>query len=379
MGAPFKPDIELELRLSRRLLDVYIRLGFVLALVVLCYWIFAPFIALMAWSVIMAVSLYPAHRSLSRRLGGRPGLAATLLVVVGLILIVAPVTVLLVELGDSVHLFVTKLSGANLHIPAPPPQVAEWPLIGKTVNTLWMKAHADLPSLLTTLQPKIGDLSLKALGSVAAIGGAVLLFLAAFVIAGIIMTFGQPAERNSLAIFDRVFAGRGARFATLSTATVRAVAQGVLGVALIQAIVMGLLLMFAGIPFAGVLAAIVLVLAIAQLPVALVSIPVIAWIWTKGDYSTGAAILHTLLLGLAGVVDNILKPLLLGRGVDAPMPVILLGALGGMASGGILGMFVGATLLALGHQIFMEWVANNPDAEPAAIDVQPVAAPGDGA
>jgi predicted PurR-regulated permease PerM len=361
-------NLELEVRLSRRLLDVYIRLGFVIALVVLCYRIFAPFIALMAWSIIMAVSLYPAHRSLSRRLGGRPGLSATLLVIFGLVLVVAPTTVLLVELGDSVHLFVTKLSSANRQGPPPSPQVADWPLIGKTVHTLWAKAHADLPALLMTLQPKLGDLSLKALGSVAAIGVAVLLFFAAFIIAGVIMTFGEPAKRNSAAIFDRVFAGRGERFAALSTATVRAVAQGVLGVALIQAIVMGLLLIFAGIPFAGVLAAIVLVLAIAQLPVALVSLPVIVWIWTKGDYGTAAAIMHTVLLGLAGVVDNILKPLLLGRGVDAPMPVILLGALGGMASGGILGMFVGATLLALGHQIFMEWVANNPDAEAASRD-----------
>lgn len=376
MDTPSRSTLDLEVRLSRRLLDVYIRLGFVIALVVLCYRIFAPFIALMAWSIIMAVSLYPAHRSLSRRLGGRPGLSATLLVVFGLVLVVAPTTVLLVELGDSVHLFVTKLSGANLQVPPPSPQVAEWPLIGKTVHTLWAKAHADLPSLLMTLQPKLGDLSLKALSGVAAIGVAVLLFLAAFVIAGVIMTFGEPAQRNSAAIFDRVFAGRGERFAALSTATVRAVAQGVLGVALIQAIVMGLLLMFAGIPFAGVLAAIVLVLAIAQLPVALVSLPVIAWIWTKGDYGTGAAILHSVLLGLAGVVDNILKPLLLGRGVDAPMPVILLGALGGMASGGILGMFVGATLLALGHQIFMEWVANNPDAEATGVEpVEPAANP----
>jgi predicted PurR-regulated permease PerM len=365
MNEPSKSTLELEVRLSRRLLDVYIRLGFVIALVVLCYRIFAPFIALMAWSIIMAVSLYPAHRALSQRLGGRAGLSATLLVIIGLVLVVAPTTVLLVELGDSVHLFVTKLSGAKLEVPAPSAQVADWPLIGKTVHTLWEKAHADLPALLMTLQPKLGDLSLKALGSVAAIGVAVLLFLAAFIIAGVIMTFGEPARRNSAAIFDRVFAGRGERFAALSTATVRAVAQGVLGVALIQAIVMGLLLMFASIPFAGVLAAIVLILAIAQLPVALVSLPVIAWIWMKGDYSTAAAIMHTVLLGLAGVVDNILKPLLLGRGVDAPMPVILLGALGGMASGGILGMFVGATLLALGHQIFMEWVANNPDGGPA--------------
>ena len=142
-------------------------------------------------------------------------------------------------------------------------------------------------------------------------------------------------------------------------------AQGVLGVAFIQAIVVGLVMLIAGVPFAGVLAVIVLVLGIAQVPALLVTLPVIAYIWTSGDYGTAPAVIYTVLLLVAGMLDNVLKPLLLGRGVDAPMPVILLGALGGMASAGILGMFVGATLLALGYQIFMGWVATNPDA-PAA-------------
>ena len=109
-------------------------------------------------------------------------------------------------------------------------------------------------------------------------------------------------------------------------------------------------------PWAGVLAAITLVLSIAQVPALLVIVPVIAYIWMSGNYATGAAVLYTVLLLAAGLADNILKPLMLGRGVEAPMPVILLGALGGMASGGILGMFVGATALALGYQIFMRWV-----------------------
>ena len=89
-------------------------------------------------------------------------------------------------------------------------------------------------------------------------------------------------------------------------------------------------------------------------------LPVIVYIWSSGDYGTSAAITHTIILLLTGMADNVLKPLMLGRGVDAPMPVILFGALGGMASGGILGMFVGATLLALGYQIFMSWVATDP-------------------
>jgi predicted PurR-regulated permease PerM len=196
---------------------------------------------------------------------------------------------------------------------------------------------------------------------VASIGGELLKFLASLAVAGIMMAFGDSGARAMRSIFERVADGpRGVEFLDLCTATIRAVAKGVLGVAFIQAIIVGLCLLIAGVPWAGVLAVVVLVLGIAQVPALIVSLPAIGYIWSSGAYTTGAAILYTVLLLVAGMADNVLKPLMLGRGVAAPMPVILLGALGGMAAGGILGMFVGATLLALGYQILMGWVATNP-------------------
>ena len=362
MNAPTKPDPELERRLSGRLLDVLIRAGLVFALAALCYRIFSPFLSLMVWALILAVALFPIHQMLVRKLGGKQGLAATLLVLAGIVLIVVPTTILMGALGDSVHDLVDSVRNNTLQIPAPPPKVADWPVVGKKIHGVWSQAHANLPAVIQSLQPKLGDLSRKALGMVASIGGAVLLFLASFIIAGIIMAFGQAGARSTRSIFDRIAgAGRGEEFAKLSTATIRAVAQGVLGVAFIQAIVVGLVMLIAGIPFTGVLAVIVLVLGIAQVPALLVTLPVIAYIWVSGDYATVPAVIYSVLLFIAGMLDNVLKPLMLGRGVDAPMPVILLGALGGMVSSGILGMFVGATLLALGYQIFMGWVATNPD------------------
>jgi predicted PurR-regulated permease PerM len=365
MNAPYKPDPDLEKRLSRSLLDVFIRAGLVFALAALCYQIFSPFVALMTWALILAVTLYPAHQKLARRMGGKQGLAATLLVLGGIVLIGLPTAVLMFELGDSVHDFVGSVRDNTLQIPAPSPGVAEWPIVGKRVHGLWSQAHSDLPAVVQSLQPKLGDLAKNALGIVASIGGAMLLFLASFVIAGIIMAFGQSGARGTRSIFDRIVGtAHGEEFAKLSTATIRAVALGVLGVAFIQAIVVGMFLITAGVPFAGLLALIVLVLGIAQVPALLVTLPVIVYIWASGDYGTAAAVTYTVLLFLAGMLDNVLKPLLLGRGVDAPMVVILLGALGGLATHGILGMFVGATLLALGYQIFMWWVATNPEKVP---------------
>ena len=142
------------------------------------------------------------------------------------------------------------------------------------------------------------------------------------------MAFGQSGAQGCLAIFSRIAGNeRGAAFTKLSTQTIRAVAQGVLGVALIQAIIIGFCLIIAGVPWAGALSAIVLVLGIAQLPALLVTLPAIVYIWSSGDYGNFEAILFSALLFIAGVADNILKPLLLGRGVEAPMPVILIGAL----------------------------------------------------
>ena len=214
------------------------------------------------------------------------------------------------------------------------------------------------------MQPKIGELAKHSLDVVAGTGGKILQFLFSFIIAGIIMAFGESGARAALEISERIVGtDRGKGFVILSTATIRTVAAGVIGIACIQALLIGLALIIAGIPWAGVLALIALVLGIAQLPAVLVTLPVVGYIWYSGDYSTIAAIGYSALLIVSGVADNVLKPLMLGRGVDAPMPVILLGALGGMATTGILGMFVGATLLALGYQIFMWWVANNPDSQ----------------
>jgi predicted PurR-regulated permease PerM len=345
------------------MLDVLIRAGLILAMAMLCYQVLSPFLTLMVWALILAVTLYPLHQTLASKIGGKQGLAATLVVVVGIVLIVVPTAMLLSSLGDSVQHLIHAVQHNTLKIPAPRPGVATWPAVGKQIHDVWSKAHADLPALVQSMQPKIGELAKTALGFVASIGGDVLQFMASFIIAGILMAFGQASNRGSQAIFVRIIGpARGNELASLSTATIRAVAQGVIGVALIQAIIVGLALLVAGIPWAGVLAVIVLVLGIAQVPALLVTLPAIVYIWSSGAYSMASAIVYTVVLVLAGMADNVLKPLMLGRGVDAPMPVILLGALGGMATAGILGMFVGATLLTLGYQIFMGWVAANPRA-----------------
>jgi len=348
--------------------DTLVRVALIGSLAWLCFTVFSPFLKLMVWSIILAVNLYPVHQWLSRKLGKRQGLASVVLVILGIGLIVVPTWLLMNSFADSVHGFVGAVQQNTLHIPPPPESVKNIPVVGNKIQAGWSKAQTDLPGLVKTMQPKIGDLARAALSMVASVGGAMLLFMASFIVATIVMAYGVSAQQTGRNIFSRIAGSRGDSLAQLSIATIRAVAQGVIGVAAIQSLLIGLALMLAGIKLAGVLAIIALVLGIAQVPALVITLPVIIYIWASGDYSTGSAIVHTIILLLTGMADNVLKPMMLGRGVNVPMPVVLFGALGGMATGGILGMFVGATALALGYEIFMKWLATGSESESAQVD-----------
>ncbi len=196
MNAPLATGSESERRKSSQLLDVLIRAGLIFALAALCYRIFAPFLTLMVWALILAVAMYPLHQWLARKVGGKQGLAATLIALVGAVLIVAPSAVLMGSLADSVQQFVHGVQNNTLQIPAPRPGVAEWPVVGEKVYGVWSKAHADLPALVQSMQPKIGNLAKTALGFVAGVGGGILMFLASFVIAAVIMAFGAGGRQS---------------------------------------------------------------------------------------------------------------------------------------------------------------------------------------
>jgi predicted PurR-regulated permease PerM len=355
-----------EIERPQSLTDTLIRLALIAALAVLCFQVLSPFLNLMIWSIILAVTLYPLHQMLARRLGGRQGLSSVIFVILGAALIVIPTWLLMNSFADSIQRFISAVHQNAVQIPPPREGVKNWPIVGSNLYQGWSKAYSDLPGLVQSMQPKIGALARDALSMVASLGGTMLLFLASFVVANIVMAHGESVSRRARATFSRVAgSARGESLAKLTLSTIRAVALGVVGVAAIQALLIGLALLLAGIPIAGILAIIALVLGIAQVPALIVTLPVIIYIWTSGHYGNGAAVIHTIILLVTGAADNVLKPFMLGRGVDVPMPVILFGALGGMASGGILGMFVGATALAVAYEIFTNWVGTSSDPAPA--------------
>jgi len=358
--------------LSKDLTETLIRFGLIAFLVVICVRVFDPFAKLALWALILAVALYPLHQRLTNSLNGRQGLSATLLVVASLILIGAPT----VMLGDSfaghakdAH---TAFENDTITIEHPDPSVAEWPIIGEKLYDAWSAAADDLPGYLKSYRPQLKQILEGVLAVAANTAGAVLLFLGALIVAGIMMAYGGPGSDAIQRILCRLTDPmRGVRLQALITTTIRSVATGVIGVAFIQALLLGAGFYMAGVPAAGVLSIIVLLIGIAQVPASIISLPVVAYIWWSGDASTTINVVWTIYLIVAGMADNVLKPLLLGRGVDAPMPVILIGALGGMVSAGIIGLFLGAVLLAVGYKAFMLWVNDDEEstiAEPEQIE-----------
>ena len=349
-----------ETKLARGLLDVLIRAGLVAALVFYSYRVFQPFMGLMLWSVILAITLYPLQGMLKSKLGNRDGLAATLIVVVAIGILLVPVYLLGNSLTVSVQAAMQLVKEGGVHIPPPADSIAEWPLIGAKLHAIWLQATTNLTSVLQELAPHMKGISLTLLSQIAGAGVGLLVFIGALIIGGIIMAFGENGERSALKIANRISGpDRGKDIAKLCTATIRAVAQGVVGIAFIQMLLTGLGFVVYGIPGAGLLAMAVLIIGIMQLPVPLITFPVIAYVLgTEG--ASAASIAFSIYIFIAGMVDNVLKPLLLGRGVEVPMPVILIGALGGMVTGGIIGLFIGPVILAVAYQLFWQWVDDQP-------------------
>ncbi|MEA3291996.1 MAG: AI-2E family transporter, partial [Pseudomonadota bacterium] len=328
--------------LSKDLTDILIRFSLIAFLVVISVKIFSPFLGLMLWALILAVTLYPLHQRLANRLGDKQGRAATVMVVSGLLLIGVPTAMLVGSTADFIHETHAAFENNTITIKQPAPSVAEWPVIGKKLHGLWSQAANDLPALLQKMQPQLGNFSKSMLSFVGGAASGIFQFLFSLIIAGIMMAFGRSGSEAMLKIIRRLTGPeKGEQLYQLSTATIRSVSMGVIGVAFIQALLLGIGFAWADVPAAGLLAILVLIFGIAQIPAAIFSLPVIAYIWWSGD-STMSNVFFTIYLLVASLADNVLKPLFLGRGVDAPMPIILLGALGGMVSAGLIGLFVGA-------------------------------------
>lgn len=341
-------------------------------LALLIYWSFVvirPFIPILAWSVVLAVALYPLFRWLSGLLGDRPKLAATILTLINLGIVIGPATWLGLGAVESIRSFAAQLGAGTLTIPSPSAGVKDWPIIGAQLYGLWDQASTNLRAALREFAPHLKPMAGTMLGLAGGAGVGTLKFLVAVTLTGFLLPAGPRLVAASQRFLSRVVADRSESFLVLAGATIRSVAQGVIGIAVAQGLVFGIILKLADVPRAGLLAFLVMMLGILQIGSAIIVIPVLIWVWATK--SIVGALLITACLLPASLADNVLKPIVVGRGLSTPSLVIFLGVIGGTLAHGIVGLFIGPIILAVAWELLTAWVRDDvtrvaPEAEPIA-------------
>jgi predicted PurR-regulated permease PerM len=357
---------ELPDRAGDSLIPVVIRLGL---LALLIYWsiiLLRPFIPILVWSIVLAVALYPVFSWLSSHLGHRPRIAAILTTLIVLAVFLAPATWLGIGLVDGLRDIADRLISGNLVLPAPPDSVRDWPLIGSQLYEFWSKASINLQTTFRDIAPHLKPLAGPILVIAGSAGTGTIKFILSVVVAGFLFVPGPrlaATVRNALA---RIVPEQSKDLVALAGATIRTVAQGVIGVAVLQSLLAGIGLKLAGVPNAGVLAFFILVLGIIQIGSAPILLPVIVWVWT--DKPVGSALLISIYLFLVGISDNVLKPILMKRGLSTPALVIFLGVMGGTLAHGVVGLFVGPILLAVAWEFLVAWSHEEPTVPASSVD-----------
>jgi predicted PurR-regulated permease PerM len=339
---------------TQRIVDLFIRIALIALFFTWCFKIVAPFIPPLLWGVIIAVAVYPAYKGLAKRLGGNTKLAATIIVLVGLLVLIVPSYILGDSLYEGAQGLYDKLDADELKVPPPPENLETWPVIGPSLDKKWQAASANLDAFLEDYRPQIKQFAESLLAMAAKTGLAILVFVFSIIIAGIMLVNSESEIRAAHKFTTRIAGERGPELVQVTEATIRSVTKGILGVAVIQAVLAGIGLVVAGVPGAGLWAFLALILAVVQLGTALVLLPAAIWVFTT--HSTPFAIGFLIFAIVVGLLDNVLKPIFLGRSAPVPMLVIFIGAIGGFLLSGIIGLFLGAVVFSLGYRLYLRWV-----------------------
>jgi predicted PurR-regulated permease PerM len=335
-------------------IEVTIRLAVLGLLLYLAFTLIQPFITIGIWSIVLAVALYPLYEWMVRHLRGRRRLAAALLTLISLLIIIGPATWLAVGLIDSVGMLSARFDPATLALPPPPEAVRAWPLIGEPIYQFWNLASTNLREALGRVAPHLRPVGSALLGIAAEAGTGTIKFFIAIFVAGFLFPPAPSLVETMRRFSHRLVAERGEQFVDLAGATIRTVARGVIGISALQAFLAGIGFLAAGIPGPSLLTMAVLILGIVQIGPSIVIVPIIVWSWFTME--TTAALLFTAWMIPVNLMDNVLRPLVMGRGLSTPMLVILIGVIGGVLSYGVTGLFLGPIVLAVIWELLVAWI-----------------------
>ena len=328
----------------------------ILLMIATSLWVLRPFLAATVWATMVVVATWPMLKSLEQRFGGRRALAVTIMTLAMLLLLVVPLWLaidIIVDHAGEIANLVKKFTTSGL--PQPPEWVATLPLIGAKLNTFWGQlADSGPQGLLVRAQPYAAESGKWVLAQAGGLGYMLLQFLLILVMSAILYASGETAA-TSIKRFGRRLAGdRGENSIILAGQAIRGVALGVGVTAIIQTVLGGIGLAIAGVPFAALLSAVMLMLCIAQLGPGLILFPAVGWMFWMGDTGWGIFLLVWSLIVVT--MDNFLRPMLIKKGADLPLLLIFAGVIGGMLGFGLVGIFVGPVVLAVTYTLLEAWI-----------------------
>ena len=338
------------------IVDVALPLFLLALLIALCVQLLLPFVGLLVWTIIFAICFKPLHdRLMTKR--GLSSRSAAIVIGVGLSAIVlVPTAIAAMSAASTVPELVSTVQGGERHIPPPPERLKELPLVGAKAHAAWTEASTDMPAFAKQYGPQIKEFTRTLLRVAAGMFVAVLALVLAIVFAAICLAYSVPLRAYIGRVFARITGDpqSGEHYMQLISATVKSVANGVIGVAFVQALLVGIGFFVAGVPGAGILSLLMFALGVVQVPIVIIVLPVV--IWAFAVKATSFAIIFAIWSIIGSLSDAVLKPLMIGHGLEVPMPIILLGVIGGVMAFGLVGLFIGAVVLAVGYVLFGEWV-----------------------
>jgi predicted PurR-regulated permease PerM len=346
---------------NQQLFETILRFGFAFLIIAFCLKLLLPFLMPMLWGVILAIILYPFFNFLQRKLKGRKTLASVLITVVIVGLLVVPIIYILSAATSNIMELKASFEAGTLEIAAPATTIKEWPLIGQPLYDFLYSLSTDMQEAMHKYEPQITHASKRIMESIISSGVAFLQFVLSVIIAGILLV-SPNTKKSAMKFLGKIAGENGEEIASITVSTVYQVVKGILGVAVIQTMIQAFGLFMADIPFAGVLTILCLVLSIFQIGPIIVNIGVIIYLFSQEDSS--GAIFWTIFFILSGLSDNILKPILLGKGAVVPMLVIFLGVIGGFIMSGFIGLFVGPIVFSIGYKLFLAWLDDTDEIYP---------------
>ncbi|MDQ2778421.1 MAG: AI-2E family transporter YdiK [Pseudomonadota bacterium] len=322
-------------------------------------WILRPFIGPGIWATMVVVATWPLMRRIQRLLWGRRSLAVIAMTLILLLLFVIPLTLVVVTIAANAEQLVSwaKLA-ATFHLPEQPPAwLVHLPLVGNSVTNLWDQATAmGLRDLLPRLTPYAGDATRWFVGQIGGIGFVIVQFLVTVVIAAVMFASGEEAAGAVRSFARRLGGDRGVGAIELAGGAIRGVALGVGVTAAVQAVMGGIGVAVAGVPFAGLLTALMFMMCLAQLGPAPVLVPAVIWTIWSGHLGVGIAL--AIWSTIATLIDNVIRPLLIRMGADLSLLLIFAGVIGGIFAFGLVGIFIGPVVLAVGVTLLEAWMGD---------------------